>query len=333
MKSLYVVFPAPGKVEVREETIVAPGPGEILCEAEKSLISIGTEMHCLRGVFDPARTGPIGCAIPSARLQHGRAGGRRRRGSDALPGGRPGDRLGHSPAPLQGGPGGLLPDSRRGQRRGRHLELPGRHDAARRAARRSRPGRTRGRGGPGILGQLVVQYVALQGARTIIAIDPRRDGWIWLEHMAPPMPWRWASSSAARRSRSSPAAGCWTPSMRSRASLNRWRRASRWSVSWAGDPAGRHADPTQQRLGPGVVSNSVGILGIHGTMVPEHASEFNPWTRDEAVALFFDYLLQGRMRVADLVTHRYAPREAQAVYQGLERDRSSVMGPSSTGAW
>jgi threonine dehydrogenase-like Zn-dependent dehydrogenase len=84
--------------------------------------------------------------------------------------------------------------------------------------------------------------------------------------------------------------------------------------------------PTQQRLGPGVVSNSVGILGIHGTMVPEHASEFNPWTRDEAVALFFDYLLQGRMRTSDLVTHRFAPREAPTVYAGLVRDRSAVMG-------
>jgi threonine dehydrogenase-like Zn-dependent dehydrogenase len=61
-------------------------------------------------------------------------------------------------------------------------------------------------------------------------------------------------------------------------------------------------------------------------MVPEHASEFNPWTRDEAVALFFDYLLQGRMQVSDLVTHRYAPREAPAVYRELVSDRSNVMG-------
>jgi len=44
------------------------------------------------------------------------------------------------------------------------------------------------------------------------------------------------------------------------------------------------------------------------------------------VALFFDYLLQGRMRVSDLVTHRFAPLEAPAVYQRLVRDRSPVMG-------
>jgi len=47
------VFTAPETVEVREEAVPDPGPGEVLCRAEKSLISIGTETHCLRGIFDP----------------------------------------------------------------------------------------------------------------------------------------------------------------------------------------------------------------------------------------------------------------------------------------
>jgi NADPH:quinone reductase-like Zn-dependent oxidoreductase len=38
---------------VWEEQIEPPGRGEILCQAEKSLISIGTELDALRGVFDP----------------------------------------------------------------------------------------------------------------------------------------------------------------------------------------------------------------------------------------------------------------------------------------
>src|SRR4029453_5331014 len=53
LKSRYVVFTAPETVEVREEAVPDPGPGQVLCRAEKSLISIGTETHCLRGVFDP----------------------------------------------------------------------------------------------------------------------------------------------------------------------------------------------------------------------------------------------------------------------------------------
>src|SRR5258707_1857675 len=51
--SKYVIFPEKQKVEVREERPTPPGPEEILCEAQKSLISIGTEMYCLRGEFDP----------------------------------------------------------------------------------------------------------------------------------------------------------------------------------------------------------------------------------------------------------------------------------------
>ena len=84
--------------------------------------------------------------------------------------------------------------------------------------------------------------------------------------------------------------------------------------------------PTQQCLGPGVVSDSIAILGIHAYMTPAHGSVFNPWTRSEEVALFFDYLMQGRMKVSDLVTHRYSPADAPQVYAGLVQDRSSSMG-------
>ncbi len=52
MNSKYVVYPKAQEVEIREEAIDPPGPGEILSKAEKSLISIATELHCLRGEFD-----------------------------------------------------------------------------------------------------------------------------------------------------------------------------------------------------------------------------------------------------------------------------------------
>jgi D-arabinose 1-dehydrogenase-like Zn-dependent alcohol dehydrogenase len=53
MKSKYVVYPKAEDVAVWEEEIEPPQEGEILCKAEKSLISIGTELHCLRGRTDP----------------------------------------------------------------------------------------------------------------------------------------------------------------------------------------------------------------------------------------------------------------------------------------
>jgi len=84
--------------------------------------------------------------------------------------------------------------------------------------------------------------------------------------------------------------------------------------------------PTQQHLGPGVVSNSIAILGIHATARPDEASDFNQWSAPEMAALFFDYLLQGRMRVSDLVTHRSSPLDAPQVYDTLRRDRSAAIG-------
>jgi threonine dehydrogenase-like Zn-dependent dehydrogenase len=79
-------------------------------------------------------------------------------------------------------------------------------------------------------------------------------------------------------------------------------------------------------LRPAVVSDSIAILGIHAHMTPSEASVFNPWIRSEEVALFLDYLTQGRMKVSDLITHRYSPVNAPDVYAGLVQDRSSSMG-------
>ena len=84
--------------------------------------------------------------------------------------------------------------------------------------------------------------------------------------------------------------------------------------------------PSQQTLAPGVVSNSLAILGIHGTMSPAQTTDFTPWSQREITSLYFDYLLQGRMKVSDLVTHRWSPMDAPAVYAGLVADRSRAIG-------
>ncbi|HZQ06465.1 MAG TPA: chlorophyll synthesis pathway protein BchC, partial [Anaerolineae bacterium] len=52
MKSIYIVFPAREQVRVEEEDVTPPARGEILCGAECSLISSGTESFCWRGVFE-----------------------------------------------------------------------------------------------------------------------------------------------------------------------------------------------------------------------------------------------------------------------------------------
>ncbi len=53
MESRSIVFPQAGQVEIVEEAVAPPGPGEVLSRARLSLVSLGTEGHCLRGVYDP----------------------------------------------------------------------------------------------------------------------------------------------------------------------------------------------------------------------------------------------------------------------------------------
>jgi 2-desacetyl-2-hydroxyethyl bacteriochlorophyllide A dehydrogenase len=328
MKSLYVVFPEPGKVEVREESVTPPGPGKILCQAQRSLISIGTETACLRGVFDPGTNWAGWVHYPfrpgysmAARVIAAGKGVKRFKEGDRVTGWATHQQLfkalpeGYCPVP-----DGVSDEDATWSSLAVTTQL-----AVRRAEHKL--GETVGVVGLGILGQLVVQYLALQGARAIIAVDPA------------PMRLEMARAHGATHALALKVQECREPV----AEITRGRMLDAlYEITGLSDSLapciplvrklgrvillGDTPTPTQQRLGPGLVSNSVAILGIHGTMVPEHASEFNPWTRDEAVALFFDYLLQGRMRVSDLVTHRFAPREAPAVYAGLVRDRSAVMG-------
>ncbi|HET6320129.1 MAG TPA: chlorophyll synthesis pathway protein BchC, partial [Chloroflexota bacterium] len=57
-----VLFTAPGKVEIEEGAAPAPGPGELLLETRRSLISTGTELAHLLG---PPWTNPGGRTLPT----------------------------------------------------------------------------------------------------------------------------------------------------------------------------------------------------------------------------------------------------------------------------
>jgi len=328
VQSLYVVFPGPGKVEVREEEIAPPGPGEVLCAAQKSLISIGTETSCLRGVFDPGTNWEDWVHYPfrPGYSMVGRVLGV----GQGVAGFKEGDRVTcwaehcslfkSSPEQLR-----PVPDAV-GDEEATWATLAVTTQLAVRRAGHSL-GESAGIVGLGILGQLVLQYLVVSGARKIIAIDPTED--------------------RLEKARAHGATGTLAVDVRdARPLVAELTGRSMLDVVYdvTGHPGvlapcipllhklgrlillGDTPTPTQQHLGPGVVSDSIAILGIHGTMLPDYPTVFNPWTGAAMVALFFDYLVQGRMKVADLVTRIASPLDAPGIYARLLADRSSEIG-------
>jgi threonine dehydrogenase-like Zn-dependent dehydrogenase len=84
--------------------------------------------------------------------------------------------------------------------------------------------------------------------------------------------------------------------------------------------------PAEQRLTPDVITRGVNIVGAHGGDPPPVASDYNHWTQENMGRLFLTYLQRGQMRVWDLVTHRFSPKDAAQAYHLLETERASAMG-------
>jgi 2-desacetyl-2-hydroxyethyl bacteriochlorophyllide A dehydrogenase len=326
-RSRYVLFPEPGRVEIAIEDAPEPGPGEILCRAEASLISTGTELHCLRGEFDPGTNWADWIRFPF-RPGYGMAARVVAAGpgvSGLEPGGLVASWTPHreyfvlETAAASVVPDGVSAEEAAFMALGSTTQL-----AVRRAALQL--GERVGVIGLGLLGQLVVQYCRLAGARTVIAIDApgaRLDAAVG--HGADAL----AGNAADVQAEIEAVTGghmldvvfdvTGHPDVLAPA-IGMVRQLGR--VVLLGDTP----TPTRQRLGPGVVSNSVAILGIHARARPETADDFHPWSRGEIAALFLEYVADGRMRVADLVTDRVSPDAAPEVYAGLAGDRSRSIG-------
>lgn len=341
LKSKYIVFPKPLEIALEEEEITPPEPGEILCAAEKSLVSIGTELSCLRGEADPGTNWHDWLKYPFrpgysmvAKVIAAGAGVERY---------QPGQRLTtydhHQQyfkiqtqesgkeynTPLGEGIIQSLPDEISSEdATWRSLAITT-QNAVRRASFQF--GETACVVGLGILGQLVTQYLAAAGARRIIAVD----------------------TVASRLALAKQHGATHTLQMDAGQAVEAIREITEgWMSDVVFDVTGHPAalapciqlarrlgrlvllgdtpKPTEQRLGPGVVSNAIAILGIHGYTVPERTTEFTPWTIETMSALFFDYVRRGKMHVADLITKRCSPLDAPQLYADLLNNRSGQVG-------
>ncbi len=340
MKSKYIVFPQKREAAVWEEEIAPPAEGHILCAAEKSLISIGTEMNCFRGEAEPGTNWFDWLKFPF-RPGYSMVG-RVIAVGNGVTGFKEGDRVATYDVHQQyydiqvqdvktrfDIPVGFqiyrLPDTVSSEDATWRSLAVTTQNALRRADFKF--GESVGVVGLGILGQLVTQYLAAAGAKTIVVIDPvksrldlaKAHGATHALQMDVKDAEAVVSDLTGGRMldvvfdiTGQPAviASC----------IGLVRRLGRLLL------LGDTPNPSQQHLAPGVVFKSISILGLHGYAIPERTTDFTPWTVETMSSLFFNYLERGKMNVADLVTHRFSPLEAPMVYQNLFKDRSADIG-------
>jgi 2-desacetyl-2-hydroxyethyl bacteriochlorophyllide A dehydrogenase len=323
METWSIVFTDKEKVEVLKETFNPTlGGTEILCASIASVISTGTELQCLRGVFDPGTNWSDWVKYPfhpgylmvAEVLEIGQD----------VQGIQKGDRVSVSRSHTQyfkvdAKHAYVLPEEVSAEQ-GTWLSLAKTTQLGVRRAELSL-GESVGIIGLGLLGQLVTRYVSLFGAKEIFAIDPSAER---LE-LVPEKPGitRLAMDAVAARE------------------VIKEKTKGRMLdvvLDITGHPAvlaqatqlvkplgrvillGDTSTPSKQVLGPNVVSNSVAIQGIHSLM------NYKEWDHPAMSELFFTYVMQGRMDVDSLISHRHSPLDAVAVYESLVQNRNSAMG-------
>jgi len=84
--------------------------------------------------------------------------------------------------------------------------------------------------------------------------------------------------------------------------------------------------PSKQTLTHDVVSKSLSIIGAHGAAPPWQGNDFYRWGKKELAGFFFDLILDRKIKLDDLFTHRIKPAEAPALYSEISTNRSAYMG-------
>ncbi len=326
MQGRNILFVGENQVEVREETVPEPGPGEVLVRAHKTLISTGTEGIALGRLFDEGTHWANWVKYPFAPGYSlaGRVSAVGSEVADIHEGERVAIRAKHRQYVVTK-PGNLhrIPDTVTDD----EATWLGLASIAQNGVRRAEHalGDSVVVVGVGLLGQLVVQYARLLGARQIIAVDP------------------WAKRVEMARAHGA-THGLTLPVEKAREEvLDLMGRGADVVYDVTGNALvlehalplvrrfgrllllGDTGTPSRQRLTPDVITRGLRIIGAHDNNPPPASSDHAPWSHREMIQLFFAYLAQGDMRVADLITHRYAPEEAPEAYRMLREQRPEAM--------
>lgn len=323
MRSRYVEFTRAGVVAVLEEDVGEPAHDEVRVRATLSMVSPGTELTCLRGEFDPGTNWAEWVRYPF-RPGYSLVGV-----VDAVGAGvtrvAPGDRVStyashQAVAVVPAREVWRIPDEISDEQA---VWAPIAVIAAAGTVRAGLTmGETVGVVGLGPVGQLVVQYVSLHGASRVVAVDSERSRLdLAVAHGATDLVQ--ATADDARI-----AVGELTGD-----------RLLDVVFDVTGNPAvlasavqlvrplgrvvllGDTSRPSAQALGPGVVSNSLTILGAHGDLVALDPLPGMP-SRDDVTRLFFRRLATGTFTVARLPVARMSPLQAPDHYRHLAEGKA-----------
>ncbi len=338
-----VIFTGPRAVRVEEVPLAAPGPGQALVRGEWALISTGTEMTAYTGDFPPGESawaryvrypfapgysavgiveavGPDCALAPGQRIVSGAAHASRFLVEAPATGAGPTLAGGHPAADALVVPEGVA------------AEAASFHALARivlNGVRLSRVefGESAVVVGCGLLGQLAIRLLRLAGALPVAACDLSRERLSW------------ARGSGADLCLC-PADGDALAALRAG---NSGRRAD-LAIDVTGAPGsfplacqlvralgrvvvlGSPRGPVTVDLHDDVHTRGLHVIGAHASTTPQQETPHTPWSLRRNIEYFFALLGAGRVRIDDLISHRYPLSEAETAYRLLDRDRTQAMG-------
>jgi 2-desacetyl-2-hydroxyethyl bacteriochlorophyllide A dehydrogenase len=340
-KARRIVFHAPRQAAVEEVPLPSPGPGQALVQGEWSLVSTGTEMTAYTGDF------PRGDSAWAAYVRYPFAPGYSAVGRVVAVGPDcalvPGQRV------ASGAPHAshyLVEAPREGTvHRGRH-PVPDAHLVPADVASEDATFHTLARivlngirlGAPGLgdavavvgcglLGQLAIRFARLAGAHPVVAVDLDRRRLALARQSGADLclcPEDGDPVTALRDAHLGRLADVVLDVTGAPGSFPLATRLARdqGRVVVLGSPRG----PVTVDLHDDVHTRGLVVVGAHASTTPVQETPQTPWTLQRNVELFFTLLRLGRVRVDDLVTHRFALGDAPEAYALLDRDRGAAMG-------
>ena len=327
-ESMVIAFTGKETLEIQSVDVADPGPGEYLLETRASLISTGTECICYQRKFEPGTHWDMWVKYPFyPGYSNGGVVVARGEGATQFElGQKVAYRAGHRQY-------AILPEFALSSvpnevsfKEAAWIALAKIVQNGVRKAEHSM-GDDVVVVGLGILGQLVVQYARLMGARHIIGVDPATPRLEFAEISGAthtlPVTAAEAVSAVSELTDGRMADVVYDVTGFPQVFATALKLPRKFGTLLL---LGDTGTPSGQQLTSDVIIRGLRIVGAHDSHPPQVSSEFLYWSNQKISDLFFTYLARGQMNVLELISHTYAPSQAEEAYSMLLAQRSSAMG-------